>query len=207
MALDAFEKLPQQRREYIINACLEVFARRDYKHASTDDMAARAGISKGLLFYYFRNKQELYVWLFGWAVELVRARMWELSAFEEEDFFDMLCRATRIKGEIMKDHPGLYDFLIQAYYETDPAVSARLGSVRSAGIAGSMAELRRRLPVHKLREGVDGELALKLLLWSAEGYMKLCRERDELRELDAIVGDYTAAMELLRRALYKEEYW
>ena len=24
MALDAFEKLPQQRREYIINACLEV---------------------------------------------------------------------------------------------------------------------------------------------------------------------------------------
>ena len=41
-------------------AAIEVFARHEYRHASTDDIAAKAGVSKGILFYWFRNKQEMY---------------------------------------------------------------------------------------------------------------------------------------------------
>ena len=47
--------LSPENQARITNAALEVFARNDYKHASTDDIAAKAGISKGLLFYSFRN--------------------------------------------------------------------------------------------------------------------------------------------------------
>ena len=52
----AFEHLPREKQLRILNAAMKVFARNDYRHASTDDIAAQAGISKGLLFYYYYNK-------------------------------------------------------------------------------------------------------------------------------------------------------
>ena len=52
-----FSSLPDEKQQQILDAAAEVFSREDYKRASTDDIAARAGISKGLLFYYFKNKE------------------------------------------------------------------------------------------------------------------------------------------------------
>ena len=68
---EKFFTLSPEKQARITNAALEVFARNDYKHASTDDIAAKAGISKGLLFYYFRNKQSLYLYLYDYALEQV----------------------------------------------------------------------------------------------------------------------------------------
>ena len=53
---EKFFALPEEKRHQIINAAIEVFSKYDYKHASTDLIAAKAGISKGSLFYYFHNK-------------------------------------------------------------------------------------------------------------------------------------------------------
>ncbi len=46
-----FSQLPKEKKKRILQAAIEVFAQNDYKHASTDEIASRAGISKGLLFY------------------------------------------------------------------------------------------------------------------------------------------------------------
>ncbi|WP_432764423.1 TetR/AcrR family transcriptional regulator [Hungatella hathewayi] len=54
---EQFYDLPQEKQMRIINAGLEVFSKNDYKHAVTDEIARKAGISKGLLFYYFHNKK------------------------------------------------------------------------------------------------------------------------------------------------------
>ena len=50
---EKFYELPAAKQQRIINAGLEVFGAHDYPQASTDDITAKAGISKGLLFYYF----------------------------------------------------------------------------------------------------------------------------------------------------------
>ena len=68
---EAFFALPEEKRQRILNAALEAFAKHEYKKASTDDIAAKAGISKGLLFYYFHNKKELYLYLLEYANEAV----------------------------------------------------------------------------------------------------------------------------------------
>ncbi|MFQ7003438.1 MAG: TetR/AcrR family transcriptional regulator [Ruthenibacterium lactatiformans] len=78
-----------EKQARITNAALEVFARNDYKHASTDDIAAKAGISKGLLFYYFRNKQSLYLYLYDYALEQVRAGA-AAEAGRRDGFFELM---------------------------------------------------------------------------------------------------------------------
>jgi len=53
-----FYNLPLDRQKQIINGALKVFSDSSYRQAPTIDIAREAGISKGLLFYYFKNKIE-----------------------------------------------------------------------------------------------------------------------------------------------------
>ncbi len=61
------EKLPTPRRrrkearpEEILSAALESFAARGFAATRIEDVAARAGISKGTLYLYFDGKEELF---------------------------------------------------------------------------------------------------------------------------------------------------
>ena len=66
--MNAPEKKPQPRwarrkearPEEIIDAALELFVERGFAAARLEDVAARAGVSKGTLYLYFKNKEELF---------------------------------------------------------------------------------------------------------------------------------------------------
>ncbi len=81
-----FDALPVERQETIMRASIEGFGRHDYKGASTEEIARRAGMSKGLLFFYFRNKSSLYVRTLDYLME--RAVDWvvddEFRAIERD---------------------------------------------------------------------------------------------------------------------------
>jgi AcrR family transcriptional regulator len=51
----------QERREQLLAVAKSLFLERPYDQVSMDDLAARAGVSKGLVFHYFGSKRELYV--------------------------------------------------------------------------------------------------------------------------------------------------
>ena len=59
---EMFFRLPEEKQQRIINAGIEVFSNHEYKRASTDEIARKAGISKGLLFHYFHNKKSFYLY-------------------------------------------------------------------------------------------------------------------------------------------------
>ncbi len=45
--------------EAILATALEVFSAKGYEHATTREIAERAGIAKGLLYYHFQNKEQM----------------------------------------------------------------------------------------------------------------------------------------------------
>ena len=47
-------------REGLINAAVSVFSKKGFYKASMDDIAAEAEVAKGTLYYYFKNKSELF---------------------------------------------------------------------------------------------------------------------------------------------------
>lgn len=49
-----------ERRQAILDAALTVFAERGYEAARLDDIAARAGVAKGTLYLYFKDKEALF---------------------------------------------------------------------------------------------------------------------------------------------------
>ena len=54
------ERRKEQRPEEILEAAIEEFAVRGYAQTRLEDVASRAGISKGLVYVYFRTKEELF---------------------------------------------------------------------------------------------------------------------------------------------------
>jgi AcrR family transcriptional regulator len=55
-----WRRLPEERPRQILEAALAVFAERGLAAARLDDIARRAGLSKGTIYLYFPNKEELF---------------------------------------------------------------------------------------------------------------------------------------------------
>jgi AcrR family transcriptional regulator len=71
---------PAARRQAILDAALTVFAERGYEAARLDDVAARAGVAKGTLYLYFKDKEALFEALVRGAVSPMLDKVGEFSA-------------------------------------------------------------------------------------------------------------------------------
>ncbi len=52
-------KVVEDRRDQIIDAAMQVFAQRGFTRATNKDIAREAGITPGLIYYYFDSKEDL----------------------------------------------------------------------------------------------------------------------------------------------------
>jgi len=68
---NTFLKLPDKKRLSILNAAADIFAREGYHHASISDICKNAGISNGALYKYFKNKEDLFLSIIDYGIELV----------------------------------------------------------------------------------------------------------------------------------------
>ncbi|QQS46305.1 MAG: TetR family transcriptional regulator C-terminal domain-containing protein [Acidobacteriota bacterium] len=69
----------QRREELIVATYLEV-AEKGYSAVTLQDIARRAGVSKGSTLYYFATKEDLFLGALEWMVERVHARIREAAA-------------------------------------------------------------------------------------------------------------------------------
>jgi AcrR family transcriptional regulator len=53
-------KVVEDRREQILDAALRVFSRKGFTKATNKDIAHEAGITPGLIYYYFESKEALF---------------------------------------------------------------------------------------------------------------------------------------------------
>lgn len=60
MAEPRFQRRKEDRPAEITEAALEAFAEKGYDATRVDEVARRAGVSKGLLYLYFKTKEDLF---------------------------------------------------------------------------------------------------------------------------------------------------
>ncbi|WP_152656616.1 TetR/AcrR family transcriptional regulator [Oceanobacillus sp. CFH 90083] len=52
-------KLPEVRKAEILDASMKLFTEKGYLQTTTQDIINKVGISRGLLYYHFKNKEEI----------------------------------------------------------------------------------------------------------------------------------------------------
>ena len=168
---EKFFELPGEKRDAILTAGYRVFSANSYRKSPMQQIADEAGISKSLLFHYFENKKELYLYLWEAACEYAVAQMTEAGCYEETDFFKMLYRGMMIKMGILRQHPHMAAFILKAYFETDPEVydEIRASYRYYFSLKGELS--LRNISRNQFVPGVDVKEIFRHIYWAAEGYL------------------------------------
>jgi TetR/AcrR family fatty acid metabolism transcriptional regulator len=73
-----------ERRLTLLKAAFREVAEKGFSEVTLDDIARRAGVSKGVTLYYFDSKDDLFRELFGWLIDSIHGRMREAVAAQTE---------------------------------------------------------------------------------------------------------------------------
>ena len=168
---ERFYALPEDKRNSIISAGFRVFSQYSYKNSPMSEIAAEAGISKSLLFYYFKNKKELYLFLCRYSAELTEQEMIRQKCYEKEDFFDIFLSGLKVKVQLMRQYPDLSLFQLKAYYEKDrslrPEIDQLIGNYSGYENQSEILKLNKE----QFIEGLDLEMMYTDMFLASQGYL------------------------------------
>ena len=183
---------------------MRIFGAAGYKKAYVSEIAAAAGISKALVFYYFGSKKALYVYLIEYAFAILTAEM-QGRQDGGADFFDRIADATKRKLSVMKQYPAVNGFLKSVYFETDTEVTPEIQKILSQGEAVRDQIALDGVDKNKFKDNIDPRLVLNILVKLSEGYANVSPSGAGA-DFDALMQEFEAFVGILKNNLYKEEF-
>lgn len=168
---EKFFALPTEKQQRILNAAYQVFSQHSYKKAPMSEIADAAGISKALLFHYFTNKKELYLYLWNYAIEMTRNASSAYRVLETNDFFEMLRRSLMAKCSLMRQYPHIYAFSLNAYYEEYPEIKQAIQENYSDIFQASEDKVFDKMDTSVFRTDIDLKAMYSEIFYAVDGYM------------------------------------
>jgi len=114
------EREKEQRRSAIIDAAEKVFFSKGIENATMDEVAGKAEFSKGTLYLYFKNKNELLHGIIGRGLEILLT-MFKGAVKKEKKGFDKIKAIGQSYYEFYKKKPDYFAAMLhQDTHEIDP---------------------------------------------------------------------------------------
>lgn len=203
-----FFNIEPEKQDRIINAAIKVFAQEGYQNASTNEIVKEAGISKGLLFHYFRNKKGLYLFLYDHLLGIFMVDISEKIDWSDKDIFSRYRQVASIKFGLFQKYPEMFNFIKAVYKENSNEVKSDLERKNKDLLAESYQKLFSDVDFSKFKEGIDINKALKVIFWTMEGFAYQQQDKAMILDLDEVkIGEVIAEMdmyfEILKKSFYK----
>lgn len=197
-----------QRSEDILDAAEHVFFGQGWQQATMDDVAARAELSKGTLYLYFKSKEELYLGINLRAIQLLHDKF-SLALDSQPTGMEQLMAIGQAYANFWREFPNYFDTLL--HFE-----AVRIAGIEQSAMAESYHEWGRRvngLVAQAVANGIEDRsirrdvdpMQTSVLLWATcSGMIQLlARKADYLSERCGTTADGFMAgyYDLIRRAL------
>ena len=170
--MERFENLDPNKQKKILDSALMEFAENGYKQASTNRIVKQAGIGKGMLFYYFKNKKELYEYLVEYSLNFIIDEYLNLVDSNEPDFINRLKGAAQIKMKAQLENEHVFNFMgtvmLTEDLELPPRLQKRYEELQKQGYALLYEGIDKTL----FRKDVDVDKAFNLIRWGIDGYQQ-----------------------------------
>lgn len=212
----AFEKLSEEKRLLIINVCVQEFAQNGYEKTSTDIITTKAGISKGILFHYFKNKKNLYLYIVDYVVKfLTEKTLQTVKEVKSTDFFDRIKEIVLLKHHVTFEYFLESQLLMNVYSNPPIAVKAEVEQLFAKHIekygGAEINELykTRLLNEESLRGGITVEkitnMTLLILEQLGNKYMNLYKlgQFDFLKNPEPLIKELDDYIDIIKNGVYK----
>jgi AcrR family transcriptional regulator len=129
----------RERRKVLLGAALEAFSERGFHEVTLDEVAARAGVSKALIYEHFASKRELVCALLDTYVHELLGRLAEAIAAAEPGEERMRTGVDAVL-RFVEQRPGAWRMLFRNSGDPDIAdLFAALQAEAAGAIASAMA--------------------------------------------------------------------
>ncbi|GIO99586.1 TetR family transcriptional regulator [Paenibacillus lautus] len=212
MNIEMFERLPQEKQEKILQACLDEFAAYGFDAASTNRIVKQAGIPKGSLFQYFGGKESLFLYM----IERIESENERISRDQIEaipsDFFEAIIHLFVKDLEYLKSSPKVVQLMRIIISQPLHPVYQKAQALGGQENSGQFREIISAIPRDQIRDDIDFEDVIKIisviteamehrmnkLVIASEGSLEQMR-----RELEVIIQDFREFFAMLRFGVYK----
>lgn len=207
--MEKFKALDPEKKQKILDASLKEFAEHGYDKASTNRIVKEAGIGKGMLFYYFKSKKDLYEFLAEYSLDFVVEKYFSRIDLTEADFIERLKKTTKVKFEAQSKNKNVFNFLGTFMLNEEMKLPAHIqGKYEEMQKTGN-AMIYEGVDLSLFRNDVDVEKAFKLIRWSIEGYQNELLQRLKGQSIAAIDFDpyweeFYDYLEILKKSFYRE---
>jgi len=196
----------EARREAILAAALDAFAAGGYHETSLEDVAARAGISKALIYEHFPSKRDLFRALLDTYVgELMERVVGTIAAAEPGE--DRLREGIAAFLRYVEERREAWRMLVRNV--SDPEIAALLERLRHE-VAGSITVLMEEEAPPELLPGAGRDLAITMVAEQIVGAVQsLANWWDENRDVprETVLGIAMDFMWLGMERLGAGERW
>ena len=164
-----FLNLKPEKQEKILEVAIEEFADKGFEKASTNEIVKGAGISKGILFHYFQNKKNLFLFVFDYCVEFCMSEFYEKVDEDERDIFEKLRQIAAFKLELLHKYPGIFKFFEGAISDESTELKSEIEERKKKLTESNYTKMFNNIDKSKFRDGVDVSRAINIIMWTIEG--------------------------------------
>ena len=200
---EIFNKLDEEKRLAIINSGLEIFSIYGFQKSSTDLIARKAGISKGLLFYYFKNKLSYYEFLFEYSQKIISSSIDMDLCRKTRDFFEILECVIDQKYKLLTKYPHIFNFIVVAYWSNDKRIIDIVSNKVISYDNFNIYEYLDNIDKSKFKNEEDIHKVIEMLSLMLDGYIQNKLKMNEDIDINEIMKKYKVWTSLLKEAVYK----
>ena len=201
---ERFFSLPEERQQAIINAGYRVFSQNSYKNSPMSEIAGAAGISKALLFHYFHNKRELYLFLWDKCAEITIELLTKYNCYGRSNLFESMEQGMRAKMEIIRLYPDMASFTIKAFYEKDAEVSAAIQESYRKYFHLKADKTLLNMDPKQFIPGLDIEMMYRDMYLASEGFLWELVQRGNV-DMQQMEAGFTKLMSFWKSIYLRKE--
>lgn len=201
---EKFFALPEEKQKKILNAGYRVFSQNSYKNSPMSEIAQAAGISKSLLFHYFRNKKELYLFLWENCARLTIEHMTKYDCYSQKELFESMERGMEAKLEIIRLYPDMANFAIRAFYEKDSEINAAVQESYHRHFNLKADKARISFDPEQFIPGLDISMMYREMYWASEGYLWEMTQRGDV-DIEQMNRDFVKLLEFWKSIYLRKQ--
>ena len=202
---NSFYKLSKEKQINIVNAGLKYFGKYDYQKANTAAIAETAGISKALLFYYFKNKKDYFLFLCDYCKTVSESLMDNEKKSNITDFFEMVDFAIETKIKIIEQYPYFTDFTLKVFHSSNKDICNMPQNIETM-ISNSFNIYFNNIDFSKFKEGINPKEIYRMIIYLSEGYLSEELRKDIPININNIMQLFKKWKDLFKKMCYKVEY-
>jgi AcrR family transcriptional regulator len=196
-----FDNVEYDKRVKVINSGFAEFADYGVKRSSLNRILAASEVSKGFFYHYFKNKEELLLYLVEYAIQIVLVKLNRKNLLEVRDYIHRLQLGAIYKTEIAIDYPRMFDFLTMY----SRAITIEKYMVMAQRMSGDFIPrmLTENIDYSLFRDDLKQDVALKVTnKYIAQVSAELSAHVDDW-SLEQMIDYYDSELEDLKKVVYK----